>query len=411
MGANRGGRGGQGPAGWATGRPAEGVPRGGGAGRAAETGRHGRGAVAGGSSGDGAGGDSRELPAAEVLRGQGPPTNPIGGTATGGGQDGTDRGEDAAVDTPAKPQTEKGDIERIRKGMANDLSVLYRTIEKHNKRKEKLVIPGVGEFAVHWTLTCDMKTLKLIFGVTSGPNAQFHIVHSMKEKRKGAWVGGARDGKQSMAPNRQQKDPDWDPLLSFDLEDVSLCTLHAHNRMADSLVHNQVCSIWFMPENTPAEKAARSARITAMEEILSSMGVQGGHNELRVDPRDPEANRSEKVSMKDTTARLLIDHRKHNKHGEMVQGKWHDMVKLEPNAARRQKLVSMWRWFEKYVPYLTDLTYSRATGSDPDKHDKVISSFLEAYISAWGDAKVTFYMVSPQPHVTDLSPNLLCILR
>ncbi|GAQ83906.1 hypothetical protein KFL_001680020 [Klebsormidium nitens] len=263
-----------------------------------------------------------------------------------------------------------------------EVSMLYAAIERH-ERGEPLVVPGVGKFQVEWHGSCDLKTLKILFNVKPGANATKPNIYSVRERVKGQWPGGVRNGQQSQKPDRDVKDPGFRCLLPIPLERWHLDPLHAVTRLAEVNLHRQVQRYWNMDCSTPEKAAVRDGLLRGIETVLSSIGVHGGHCTIVQDPRAGKGNKPQKISMNGGTVARIT-----------AQKVWAQLVNIEPDADKRAEMVLMWLAFDKYVPFLRDPVYSAATGSDPGMHDKAVDTYLEKFTDCFGEAGVTHYMVT-----------------
>jgi hypothetical protein len=147
-----------------------------------------------------------------------------------------------------------------------------------------------------------------------------------------------------------------------------------------------------MVADTPEREALRNDLLRQFEQILSEMGVDGGACKIVKDPRQEKGNRPQKVSLKHPTARKLVSLT--NKKGQQIGRFWKRFVPLEPNKQRRKLLTEMWLAYEKFAKYLQQKEYSVATGTDPDKYDWVVDTFLKRFLDCWQEGNVTHYMVS-----------------
>lgn len=143
------------------------------------------------------------------------------------------------------PELSEEEQGRIRKECAKRLSPLVEAIKRH-EAGEKLVVPGVGEFKVEWHSTPDMKAAKLLNNIATGPMVNHPSIYGMRERKDGVWLKGVRSGKQSWKPDRDDKDPNWSPLLPIPLSRWHMCTMHGECRLDEKLVHLQIQSVWDM---------------------------------------------------------------------------------------------------------------------------------------------------------------------
>ena len=72
-------------------------------------------------------------------------------------------------------------------------------------RGEKLTVPEVGEFYVEWHLAADMKTIKCMYGLQSGPSGAMNCIY-YEQKRAKPTVGTAS---QARAALRKRGKPNW----------------------------------------------------------------------------------------------------------------------------------------------------------------------------------------------------------
>ncbi|GAQ93477.1 hypothetical protein KFL_015640020 [Klebsormidium nitens] len=144
-------------------------------------------------------------------------------------------------------------------------SDLSTTIERHNSGR-KLVVEGVGEFEVEWHLAGDLKTLKALYGTSSGANAKFACIYCLQQRKNGSWGRACacpqgeppdRDSQENVAKQGGVGGGEWDPILPIPLTRVHMCTMHAENRIIEKLVHLPVSHVW----NASGDSPGRGGRV------------------------------------------------------------------------------------------------------------------------------------------------------
>lgn len=151
-----------------------------------------------------------------------------------------------------------------------------------------LDVPNVGSFTVQWHLSADMKTIKSLYGLSSGANSTYCCIYCEQRKvkpvistesnarqaaqrRTPTWEGGLfASGVASKQVSLTSSDR-WRPVLPIPLERVHICTLHTFNRICEKVLHLHFQYVW-----TIRDKKTQEAAIFDIESILSATGMHGG---------------------------------------------------------------------------------------------------------------------------------------
>jgi len=136
-----------------------------------------------------------------------------------------------------------------------------------------LEVSGIGSFAVQWHMNADMKTLKCMYGLKSGPNATHSCIYCMQARKKSAvtmvkqaeellkkrshsWEGGLFSNHICGAPVQDGLNLEhWRPVLPIPLDRVHICTLHVVNQMVENLVHLHFQFVWIIKDKNLQVKA------------------------------------------------------------------------------------------------------------------------------------------------------------
>jgi hypothetical protein len=99
---------------------------------------------------------------------------------------------------------------------------------------QKLEVEGFGSFSVEWHLTADMKTIKCMYGLKHGPNAQHSCIYYDQKRKKPQivfeatttkicksrshnWEGGLFSSRIKEEPLDAMNNSAWQPILPIPL--------------------------------------------------------------------------------------------------------------------------------------------------------------------------------------------------
>ena len=130
-----------------------------------------------------------------------------------------------------------------------------------------------------------MNTIKCMLGCTQGANTPFTCPWCMRKvinKNKKShhdytfgnetWVSGVLQSPMLAPPNQDLVDKGWNPILSFPLANVHLCTLNDFMCVFDHLLK---CYIDYA--FTMHGKAHQDETLSKIENILNGIGCHGGN--------------------------------------------------------------------------------------------------------------------------------------
>ena len=270
---------------------------------------------------------------------------------------------------------------------------------------EKLTVPEVGEFQVEWHLAADMKTIKCMYGLQSGPSCTMNCIYcdqkrikptvgtasqanaAIKSRGKANWVGGLFSSSVPEEPCDMTTSTRWRPILPIPLSRVHICTLHALVRLTEKIVHMHIIYVWNIQN-----QRLRATAIEQMEKSLSAIGAHGGNVEIKRDPKlsGNTGNVPQKPSLSGTVASRLFRPSVWSGNDKA----WKDICQAENNnagsGADRIAKYQMWQAFEDVVPYLTGLVL---TAEQRMQFKQKIHKWGKAYLKAFGEEHVTHYMV------------------
>ena len=142
-------------------------------------------------------------------------------------------------------------------------------ISEQMNGNKMLSIENRGDFQVVWHLAGDLKTLKCLFNCSKGANASSPCLYCMDPAT-------ALDSKWwRRPPNRNRLDVNFRPIFDIPLVNVHICTLHGLCRMIEKLVHLHIGFGWKIKD-----AAQRKNAITALEKVLSEIGLHGGNVQI-----------------------------------------------------------------------------------------------------------------------------------
>lgn len=271
---------------------------------------------------------------------------------------------------------------------------------------EKLTVPEVGEFHVEWHLAADMKTIKCMYGLQSGPSCAMNCIYceqkrakptvgtasqasaAIRKRGKPNWVGGLFANSVEPEPCDMRAHTRWRPILPIPLQRVHICTLHALVRLAEKIVHQHIIYVWNIQD-----QRLRATAIEQMEKSLSAIGAHGGNVEIRKDPKlsGSTGNVPQKPSFSGVVASRLFKPSVWSGNDKA----WKDICQAESNnsggGAHRRARAAMWQAFEEVLPYFSGLVL---TAEQRVEFKVKIEIWGRAFLKAFGEEHVSHYMVS-----------------
>ena len=127
---------------------------------------------------------------------------------------------------------------------------------------QRLQVPRVGEFYVEWHLAVDMKTIKCMYGLQSGPACVMNCIYcdqkrikptvgtasqanvAIKSCGKAYCVGGLFLSNVLEEPCDMTASTRWRPILPVPLSRVHINTLHAQVQLTEKIVHMHFMYVW-----------------------------------------------------------------------------------------------------------------------------------------------------------------------
>jgi hypothetical protein len=115
----------------------------------------------------------------------------------------------------------------------------YPTVVKAQNGGQSLVVDGIGEFKVEWHMSCDMKTVKCLYGMSHGALATHSCIYCCQERAtptvssidspaKRTWKGGLFSRSIAAKPVRGLSSVGlFDPIFDIPMTCVHICMLHA----------------------------------------------------------------------------------------------------------------------------------------------------------------------------------------
>jgi len=271
-----------------------------------------------------------------------------------------------------------------------------------------LKVDGVGEFTVQWHLAADMKTIKALYGLQSGPNATFCCIYcnqdknkksvltakeaeTVADKRHPTWTGGLfTDSIPANPVQLGEEQSHWRPILPVPLDRVHICTMHALNRICEKLLHMHFQFVWTM-----RDKHMQKAAIEDIQKILSHIGMHGGDVHIFEDKDlSGKANSvPRKPSVSGAHARKLFQPNVAPNGSHRV---YQDIVCAERNfldqGRARHGRLEVWRALERLLPYFTELKLSPQQRA---AFKTLIEDFGRLFINYFGEYSVAHYIVRP----------------
>jgi len=281
----------------------------------------------------------------------------------------------------------------------------FPTLIKAQNGGQLLVVDGVGSFKVNWHLSCDMKTIKCLYGLKGNANMSCIYCNQQKcktlitteaqalaaiKRRPSGWSGGLQA---SNIPSKPVSDvaslSRWKPIFPIPLECVHICTLHALNRICEKILHLHFQYIW-----TIRDSKVKAEAIADMERLLSSTGMHGGMVKNFKDAQlsGKQNNVPNKPSLSGAhTAKLF---RKSSCEGTSDR-LWRDIVLAERNCGgdgnTRRERMEVWSSLERLLPFFTGLTLTTYQVSN---FDRQAMEFGKIFVKVYGEHNVTHYIVS-----------------
>ena len=211
-----------------------------------------------------------------------------------------------------------------------------RNVVARLSSNKKLDVEGLGTFDVEWHLGGDLKTIKCMLGCKQGANSLFpcpFCTRGYKKKdKKGKqkkrfqaiededededleeesqlegreWDGGILKCPMLKEPNRSMKDPNWNPIIDFPLDNIHFCTLHAFMQIFDHLLKLHIDYAFTMQ---PTERSKEA--LGKVEELLNSLGCHGGNAQIVVKKNTRKKHEvAQQVSMSGGKARRFFEKR------------------------------------------------------------------------------------------------------
>lgn len=283
---------------------------------------------------------------------------------------------------------------------------------------KKLQVPRVGEFHVEWHLAADMKTIKCMYGLQSGPACAMNCIYceqkrikptvgtasqasaAIRGRAKANWAGGLFASSVAAQPCDMMASARWRPILPIPLSRVHICTLHAQVRLTEKIVHMHIMYVWNIQD-----QKLRATAIEQMEKSLSAIGAHGGNVEIRKDPKlsGNTGNVPQKPSLSGVVASRLFKPSVWSGNDKA----WKDVCQAENNNTRggadRIAKAAMWQAFEEVLPYLTGLVLK---AEQRLQFKQKIKHWGRAYLKAFGEEHVSHYMVRSLIRLSKSSSNL-----
>jgi hypothetical protein len=285
---------------------------------------------------------------------------------------------------------------------------------KSQEAGQLLEVSGVGSFAVEWHMSADMKTLKCMYGLKSGPNAAHCCIYCMQARKKQvatsvkqaeellrkrghSWEGGLFCAHIPDAPVLDGPHLDhWKPILPISLDRVHICTLHVLNRIVEKIVHLHFQFVW-----TIKTKSLQELAIKSMEKAISVCGAHGGNVKIFKDAELSGKSNSvpNKPSFSDANVKKLFGpspfcEPSSGYPNAPIRPLWMDVVDAEHNRlgdrASRQARIALWTATAELQKYMTGLIFSK---EQRRKFRDIVINWGQKYIDCFGEQAVTHYMV------------------
>jgi hypothetical protein len=272
---------------------------------------------------------------------------------------------------------------------------------------QKLIVPGIGSFAVEWHLSADMKSIKCMYGLSHGACAKQSCIYCLQERVKPT-IGTMEQAATIFSKRATTLDYGlfstrhaakpvigvagkgrWKPILAIPMDRVHMCTLHAFNRIVEKIVHLHFQFIW-----TLRDKNIQKIAIEDMQRVLSSTGAHGGNVIIFKDEQlsGKQNNIPSKPSFNGAHAGKLFEPSRLSGGASKL---YTDVVAAERNfissgVAKRAKL-DVWIGLEKLKPYFEGLTLSDEKKAE---FKGLTDTWGRQFIKAYGEHHVTHYIVS-----------------
>lgn len=261
--------------------------------------------------------------------------------------------------------------------------------------KKKLSIANKGDFEVVWHLAGDLKTLKCLYNCSKGANARSPCLYCMEP-------ASHLDSKWwRRAPNRDSLDTNFSPVFDIPLKNVHICTLHGLCRIIEKLVHLHIGFAWKIKDAQERKDA-----ITALEKVLSEIGLHGGNVKIVKDMKKSSNEREVplKPSIGGVKARRFLskitttDQAKATKPtnvtyvSKIQYQQWrrlHNAVKDQEGASRNAK-AEVWQTVDVLFQMCEK---GKWTKQDRKRFQDNLQGLKKAFCTAWTSTQITHYMV------------------
>lgn len=240
----------------------------------------------------------------------------------------------------------------------------------------------------------DLKTLKCMYNISKGLTAKSPCLYCMgnvRELNTKYWNG---------APNRHLYDANFKQVFDIPLARVHICTMHGLCRIIEKLLFLYICFAWTL---RPATAKAKS--IKNLENILSDIGLHGGHVKIEQDVKRSTRGKDvpKKLSVNGVKARRFlsmpaqshrsIDQRAHARR-QALFNKWrcvhNAVVDHADSVAPRTRKANVWKCIDMIYKYCDLKTWKN---EDFNLFQKALDNFHKLMIDAWTDQHITHYMV------------------
>ena len=259
-------------------------------------------------------------------------------------------------------------------------------------RGEKLSVPDVGDFSIEWHMAGDLKTLKCMYNISGGATSKAPCLYCMAPPHT------LDAEQQNRKPSRAEEDANFSPVLDIPLTHVHVCTLHALCRITEKLVYLYIQFAWKMQPKSLSLEA-----ISKIEQILSEMGLHGGHVKIVADTK--RSTSTSEVPVKPSIGGVKARHffAFHGEHGKINKSqnstttnynlwkKLHSAVKdhSDKGAARNRK-AEVWISLDEVFKMLDNRRWNK---TELLKLKLALRSFGKSMQEAWSHQNITHYMV------------------
>lgn len=202
-------------------------------------------------------------------------------------------------------------------------------------------------------------------------------------------------------PNRNRLDDNFRPIFDIPLVNVHICTLHGLCRMIEKLVHLHIGFAWKIKDATERKNA-----ITALEKVLSEIGLHGGNVQIVKDMKKSSNDKDVpmKPSIGGVKARIFLSKITSNDQHKVTKPKkvtytskiqyqqWkrlHNAVKDQEGASRNAK-AEVWQTIDVLFQMCEKVKW---TNEDKKRFQENLQAFKKSFSDAWTDTQITHYMV------------------